>query len=87
MAVNVRQGFLHHTENGQFQIMRQAPQPIRYMQVNVNIASLSKSFRIPTNTCCKAHFVQQRRMQQVRNRPNFFTQLSNQLRIVRNDLG
>src|SRR5271165_941629 len=72
VAVNIGKGFLHDAENGNLQILRQTIKS-RWGQVqtNGNVTALGESVREPANGGLQANFVQQGRVQQMREGTNF----------------
>src|SRR5205807_6800372 len=87
MAMNVRQTFLDNTENGRFQVGRQAPKITRNFQVYFDLAALRESFQVQPQSGGKSDFIQERRMQQMRNRPHFVGEFAEKPQALPNYLG
>src|SRR6266851_4341768 len=87
MAMNVRQTFLDNPENGRFQIARQASESTRNFQVHFDLAALRESFQVQPQSRGKSDFIQERRMQQMRNRPHFIGEFAEKPQTLLNYLG
>ena len=67
MAMHVGQRFLHDAEDGGFTFAGQAAQVRGRFQFHRNVAAFGKFFDEPAQRGVQTHFVEQRRMQQVRD--------------------
>ena len=87
MAVNVGQALLHDAENCGFHVRGEAAQVLGYFELNFDLAAFRKSLDVPVQSRAQADFVQQRRMQQVRNGADFSADLLHQFRVLRDRSG
>lgn len=71
MAVNVGEALLHHAENRGLRFSGQAPEVLGKIEVDSDLAAQRETIHIPAKSGRQARFVEQGRMQQVRNRPHF----------------
>lgn len=71
MPVNVGEAFLHHAENRGFRFPWQTPEIFREIQVDLDLAAQREAIHIPAQGGGEPRFVEQRWMQQVRNRAHF----------------
>jgi hypothetical protein len=69
VAVNIREPFLKDPKEGSLELRRKPFQFIRNIQSSGNSASLAETFDVPAGGGGEAGFVQQGRMQKVRQRP------------------
>src|SRR3984957_7008484 len=67
MAVHVGERFLHDAEDGGFAFAGEAAEVRRQLDFDRNVAALGKFFDEPAQRRLQTHFVEQRRMQQVRD--------------------
>ena len=67
MAMHVGEGFLDDAEDGGFTFAGQAAQVRGQFQFHLNVAAFGKFFDEPAQRGAQTHFVEQRRMQQVRD--------------------
>src|SRR5882757_4777485 len=74
MTMNIGKTFLHRSENGRFRLAREPSKIRREVQIHSNLAPLGEPLYVPAKGRSKSSFVQQRRMQQVRNRADLSTQ-------------
>ena len=77
--MNVGQAFLHHTENRCLRLSWQTPEILGKIQVDSNFAAQRETIDVPAKSGRQAGFVEQWRMQQVRNRAHFGGHLVNQV--------
>src|SRR5450432_2634397 len=69
--MNVGERFLDNAENGRFQLPRNSSKFAIQLQADFNAAALLKSFREPADRGNQAHFIEKRRVQQIRNGSEF----------------
>jgi hypothetical protein len=70
--MNVREAFLHNPENSGFQFLRESLETIWNFQSYFDFAALFKPFQKQTETGRKTNLIQQRGMQQMRDRAQLF---------------
>ena len=70
--MNVREAFLDHPKNHEFQFLRQTFQMLGQFQPDVDVALFPETFDVPAQSGLQSHFVQQRRMKQIRRRAQLF---------------
>jgi hypothetical protein len=58
MSVNIREAFLHHSENGCLRFLRQPREIIRKVQIDRDFAALGESLHIPAKGGQQASFVE-----------------------------
>src|SRR6266699_5149426 len=68
VTMNVREALLHHPENSGFQFLRESREIVGNFQSYSDFAALFKAFQKQTETGRKTNLIQQRRMQQMRDR-------------------
>ena len=79
MAMNIGQTFLDDAKEGHFHIAGQSSKVVGNVQVDFQSAALRQSGHEPADGFGQTAFVEQRRMQKVRDGANLFAQLTNQL--------
>ncbi len=86
MAVNIGEALLHRSEDRRFHVLREPPEVFGDIQINPYFAALGESFDVPANRRGQPGFVQQGRMEEVRNRADFLVDFLGQRQGVVNGL-
>src|SRR5436305_10069006 len=87
VPVNVRQAFLHYTKQCKLRILLQAWKTVRDIALDFATAAPRERVYIPTRRGPKPNFVQQRWVQQVRDRARFLEALFHCLQAMRQTFG
>src|SRR3954451_19840552 len=75
MTVDIGQGFLNGAENGNLYVLRHSWEIIQDLQCSLDIAALGKAIHKPLKCGRKPDFIEQRRMQKMRDGANFIADL------------
>ena len=77
--MNVCEAFLYDSEEHQFQVLWQSVQILGQVQADIDVAFFIKSLDVPAQAGLQPHFVQQRRMKQIRRRTQLLRHSSSDL--------
>src|SRR5437879_6470384 len=71
MAVNVGDRLLDYPENGRFQFLGESPEIIGDFQIHSDLAAICKTVQVDAKSRRESYFIQQWRMEQMRNGTHF----------------
>src|SRR5215470_10374028 len=83
VTMDVGKAFLYDSEDCQFHVSGEPSQRGWDVKAGTNFAAFGESRNIAMECGCEPRLIQKRRMKQMRNRPNLFSDLFNQRRIFR----
>src|SRR5260370_37747534 len=79
MTMDICEAFLHEPKDGQFHFAGKSSKPFGNLKDNLEAAAFGQSADIPRYGRAQSFFIQQRRMEEGRSRPNFTGQLMHQV--------
>ena len=81
--MNVGQGLLDDTKDGQFQVGREPPEVLGNIEIDLQVAAFHQTLHIPPDGLRQTIFIQQRRMQKIGRSADLLVELLHQiLRVI-----
>src|ERR1700730_6857740 len=87
VPMNIGKAFLHDAKNLGLQVPRQTAKVFRNIEVDCDLATLGEAFDVPSQRGTKSGFIQQWRMQQIRNGANVGAHVVDERGAVRDEAG